>query len=93
MATHFLLLLVSESNKEAGARSRVGITVTTKVGNAVTRNRLKRWTREYVRLHPAELPVGELVIVAKASAAEVTHAQVDEDLATLFRRARGTAAR
>jgi ribonuclease P protein component len=70
-------------------RTRIGVTISSKVGNAVVRNRIKRWTREYVRRHRDEWPAGELVIVGKPSVAAVGHAIVDADLAQLLRRARG----
>jgi ribonuclease P protein component len=37
-------------------RSRIGITVSRKVGNAVVRNRIKRRVREYYRLHSTAVP-------------------------------------
>lgn len=36
--------------------SRLGITVSKKVGNAVVRNRIKRWVREVWRIHPELRP-------------------------------------
>ena len=62
--------------------------MTTKVGNAVTRNRLKRWIREFVRQQP-ELPRGDVVVIAKGSAANAEHAQIDRDLGQIFARAAG----
>jgi ribonuclease P protein component len=85
---HFFLLLVVA--RAAPGASRVGITVSTKVGNAVTRNRLKRWVREHLRRHRSELPGGETVVVAKASAAGVDHTMIDRDLRRLFHKARET---
>lgn len=65
------------------------MTVSSKVGQAVVRNRVKRWVREYVRRHPAELPRADLVIIAKTTAAAAPHAALDGDLARLLQRARG----
>ncbi len=65
------------------------MTISSKVGNAVVRNRVKRWTREYVRRHRSEWPAGELVIIGKPSAAAASHSAVEADLALLLRRARG----
>jgi RNase P protein component len=39
-----------------GPESRLGITVSKKVGNAVVRNRIKRWVREAFRRHPELRP-------------------------------------
>ena len=74
-----------ENEVEGG---RVGITVTKKVGNAVVRNRIKRWVREFVRQDVAWLPAGaDVVVIAKKSAAELTsYEQVVEDLRGLGRR-------
>ena len=65
------------------------MTISSKVGNAVVRNRVKRWTREYVRRHRSEWPDGALVIVGKPSVATASHPVVDADLALLLKRARG----
>ena len=51
------------------AVARVGLTVSSKVGGAVVRNRVKRRLREAVRQELASLPAVDLVIVARASAA------------------------
>ena len=47
--------------------SRLGITTTRKLGNAVTRNRARRLVREAYRTHRQQLPVGlDLVFVVRA---------------------------
>lgn len=52
--------------------NRLGITAGKKVGNAVRRNRAKRIIRQAYRENEILFPVGiDLVIVARASAAEV----------------------
>ena len=53
----------------AGAgRARIGITVSSKVANAVGRNRVKRWVREAFRLLQPELPPVDLVVIARSGA-------------------------
>lgn len=56
------------SRRPPGAR--IGLSVSTKVGNAVVRNRVKRRLREAVRLERAALPDVDLVLVARPSAAQ-----------------------
>ena len=66
--------------------ARLGITVSSKVGNAVVRNRVKRIVREVVRnlWRDIEAP-GDVVIIAKLDAAKTTHVHA----ATQLRRALG----
>lgn len=55
--------------KGAGAdRARIGITVSSKVANAVERNRVKRWVREAFREIQAGLPPVDLVVIARKGA-------------------------
>ena len=49
--------------------SRLGLTVSTKVGHAVVRNRVRRRIRELYRIHEADLLPGyDIVIVARTRA-------------------------
>jgi ribonuclease P protein component len=49
------------------ASARVGLTVSSKVGGSVVRNRIKRRLREAVRRELSGLPAVDLVLVARAS--------------------------
>lgn len=63
-------------------RSRLGITVSRRVGNAVVRNRLKRRVRECYRLKlRAMLPAGvEMVVIARKGAGELEWMAIDAEL-------------
>lgn len=51
---------------DAGLKApRIGITVSSKVGNAVVRNRIRRWGREAFRDVAGELPPVDLVVIAR----------------------------
>ena len=51
--------------------TRLGVTVTRKVGNAVQRNRIKRVVREVFRRNRDLFPPADVVFVAKRDAAAV----------------------
>lgn len=54
-----------------GEVTRVGLTVSRKVGNAVVRNRVKRRLRETIRRQSELIPLGyDVVIIAHPQAAE-----------------------
>ena len=52
--------------------ARVGLTVSSRVGGAVVRNRVKRRLREAVRRELSLLPAVDLVLVARSSAIEAS---------------------
>jgi ribonuclease P protein component len=51
-----------------GTGPRIGITVSSKVANAVARNRVKRWVREAFRAVRRDLPALDLVVIARRGA-------------------------
>src|ERR1700745_707480 len=62
--------------------TRLGITVSGKVGNAVVRNRIKRLVREFFRRRRHELAPGlDILIIAKKTAAALSLASVENELA------------
>lgn len=62
-------------------RNRLGLTVSTKLGCAVQRNRVKRLLREAYRLHEDAFARGiDLVIVARNRAADASYANIEKSL-------------
>ena len=70
------LVVYARITKRPG--NRVGFTVSTKLGKAVKRNRVRRRLREIYRLHEGELARGtEMVVVARGRAVTATYQQLD----------------
>ena len=67
--------------------SRLGITVSRKVGNAVCRNKFKRWIRDLFRNRYKPFGfVADLSIIAKRHAGRLSRLHVDQELLTVFAR-------
>ena len=65
--------------------SRLGITASRKVGNAVVRNRFKRRVREWFRARRCELPKDvDLIVIARRSGAELSFRDLDQRLSRLM---------
>ena len=63
--------------------SRLGITVSTKLGKAVRRNKVRRRIREIYRLHQHQLQPGwDLVAVARVKAAHSSYAALEKAFLT-----------
>lgn len=65
------LLCLVLPNGRADGLTRLGLTVSTKVGPSVVRNRIRRRLRELFRVRKASLPKGlDIVFIARSSAKE-----------------------
>ena len=74
---HFVLLL----SPAKGERSRLGITVTRRFGNAVQRNRMKLLLREFFRVHKEKIvPDQDILIIPRASAHGLTLSQITKEI-------------
>ncbi len=72
---------IAERQSSRHNRSRLGLTVSKKVGGAVKRNRIKRLTREYFRLNRHRFShLWDINIIAKKKAAKVSAHRVFRSL-------------
>jgi len=78
---HFVIYAAAAAPEQG---TRLGVTVSRRVGGAVVRNRLKRRVRECFRLVlRKELPTGtSLVVIARTGAGELTSSAVGEEVST-----------
>ena len=73
-----------------GKCPRLGITASKRVGNAVTRNRVKRLVREVFRLKRDRITAAmDINVIAKKTAADISFARVSASLENLFVRLGG----
>jgi len=80
-APHFVLLVFDNTLKN----SRLGITVSRKVGNAVERNRLKRITREFFRVSSHLYPgLKDYSVIARRGAAQLSCSEINIELKKMF---------
>jgi ribonuclease P protein component len=54
------------------------------VGNAVVRNRVKRWLREAIRHQRGDLPAVDVVCIARPSAARAGHQALFDEVGSAF---------
>ena len=67
------------------AKSRLGVTVGTKVGKAVRRNKVRRRIREAYRIHEETMTTGwDIVVVARVRSAFAGYAELERDLLRLL---------
>ena len=71
-----------------GKEQRFGFSVSSKVGNAVTRNRIRRCLREDVRRLRLRLKSGKYIFIARPAVKTAAHAELTRELENLLRRAK-----
>ena len=77
------LVLIHMKAKE----QQFGFSVSSKVGNAVTRNRIRRCMREDVRSMRANLKCGKYIFVARPALKTVPHEELTREMSAVLRRA------
>ena len=71
-----------------GRDQKFGFSVSSKVVNAVTRNRIRRYMREDVRKMRPQMKCSKYIFVARPSLKEVPHEAVARELHALLQRAK-----
>ncbi|MDR2665617.1 MAG: ribonuclease P protein component [Oscillospiraceae bacterium] len=85
--------MVVYCRKNGRAENRVGITVSSKLGGAVRRNRIRRRLREAYRLNERSLTPGhDIVIVARQGSYDADFGDLSRDLMRLYGNASAPAA-
>jgi len=75
--SHFVVI----RQPSAAAASRLGVTVSARIGNAVVRNQVKRLVREVFRNRRTDLvPANDVLVIAKPGASALTYAQAATEL-------------
>ena len=81
--SNYFLVLYSQNGL---GKSRLGVTVSKKVGRAVTRNRVKRLVREHFRHHKAALNDSyDVNVIAKRGSSALSSREITEALNAIFR--------
>lgn len=86
-ADELLVINVRWDPRGAASLARLGISIPKKTGNAVVRNRWKRWIRESFRLQRSRLPRGVEIIIRPKRDAVGSFAAVDRALVKTVDRA------
>lgn len=85
----WLTLHVARQDGAEPGPTRVGFSVSKRVGGAVVRNRVKRRLRESIRRQISQLHMGwDIIVSARPQAAQAEYATLDAELRALCQRAR-----
>lgn len=79
--SHFVLLVMGPA---CSSQSRIGITVSKKIGNAVVRNKHKRLIRNYFRTHKSSIKHRDFVIIVRCRIGDLSN--INSELDSIFSR-------
>ncbi len=80
---YFVCYLARQEERDC----KLGMAISRKVGNAVVRNRIKRYLREFFRTNKSRFPSAiQMVVVARPAAAELGYHECEMAIGKLLRR-------
>ncbi|WP_278926656.1 ribonuclease P protein component [Staphylococcus auricularis] len=68
------------SKENNASHFRLGISVSKKLGNAVTRNRIKRGIRENFKVHKADIHAKDIIVIARQPAKNMSTLEIQSSL-------------
>lgn len=84
-----VIYFLNESEENEQVHFRVGLSVGKKIGNAVTRNRIKRYLRQSFReLEDKILPTLNIIIIARQPTKDMGYLEIKKSLNHLLSRQR-----
>jgi len=67
-------------NNKENKHFRLGISVSKKLGNAVTRNKIKRAIRENFKVHKQDIIAKDIIVIARQPANDMTTLEIQDSL-------------
>ncbi|MBC9873889.1 ribonuclease P protein component [Macrococcoides bohemicum] len=81
--------IIYRLNNQENEHFRLGISVSKKIGNAVTRNRIKRAVRESFTRHKQDIIKDDFIVIARNPSKDMTVEEIHKSLEHVMKIAKG----
>lgn len=81
--------IIYRLNNQENKHFRLGISVSKKIGNAVTRNRIKRAIRESFTRHKQDIIKDDFIVIARNPSKDMTVEEIHKSLEHVMKIAKG----
>jgi len=81
--------IIYRFNNQENEHFRLGISVSKKIGNAVTRNRIKRAIRESFTRHKQDIIKDDFIVIARNPSKDMTVEEIHKSLEHVMKIAKG----